>query len=105
MRPNHHYATDTTESIRDYGPLHGFWTFLFERLNKVLKSYRTNNHGGGELKTTFFREFHRTVLSSRLVSWIDNTYKSGLTVIVFGLYRSLMQVATTNQRPFKLLLS
>jgi hypothetical protein len=67
IRPNHHYATHTPRSVRDYGPLHEFWTFLFERLNKVLKSYKTNNRSGGELEVTFFREFHRTVLSSRLV--------------------------------------
>ncbi len=35
MKPNHHYATHTAECVRDFGPLHGFWTFLFERLNKV----------------------------------------------------------------------
>ncbi|KAI0054356.1 hypothetical protein BV25DRAFT_1951632 [Artomyces pyxidatus] len=68
IKPNHHYAMHTVECIRDYGPLHGFWTFLFERLNKVLKSYKTNNHAGGELEVTFFREFHRTILSSRFVS-------------------------------------
>jgi len=67
IRPNHHYATHTPQSVHDYGPLHEFWTFLFERLNKVLKSYKTNNCSGGELEVTFFREFHRTVLSSRLV--------------------------------------
>lgn len=57
----------TPECIRDFGPLHGFWTFLFERLNKVLKGYSTNNHSGGEVEATFFREFHRSVLTSRLV--------------------------------------
>lgn len=71
IRPNHHYATHTPECIRDYGPLHGFWTFLFERLNKVLKSYKTNNHGGGELETSFCREFHRTVATSRTVCEIQ----------------------------------
>lgn len=54
--------------MRDFGPLHEFWTFLFERLNKVLKSYKTNNHNAGELETTFFREFHRTIATSRLVA-------------------------------------
>lgn len=67
IRPNHHYAVHTPDSVRDYGPLHEFWTFLFERLNKVLKSYRTSNHAGGELETLFFREFHRTVQETRLV--------------------------------------
>jgi hypothetical protein len=45
----------------------GFWTFLFERLNKILKSYNTANHAGGELEVSFFREFHRTVGHSRMV--------------------------------------
>lgn len=57
----------TTQFIRNFGPLREFWTFLFERLNKVLKSYKTPNHGGGELETSFFREFHRTVQLSRQV--------------------------------------
>ena len=68
IRPNHHYAVHTADFIYDYGPLYGFWTFLFERLNKVLKSYNTNNHGGGELEVTFFREFQRTSVVSRAVS-------------------------------------
>ncbi|KAI0093118.1 hypothetical protein BDY19DRAFT_902918 [Irpex rosettiformis] len=67
IRPNHHYAMHTSQFVRDFGPLHEFWSFLFERLNKVLKAYNTNNHGtGGELETTFFTEFHRTCASARL---------------------------------------
>ncbi|KAJ7583887.1 hypothetical protein C8J56DRAFT_1166808 [Mycena floridula] len=67
IRPNHHYVTHTSAMVENYGPLREFWTFLFECLNKVLKSYKTPNHGGGELKTSFFREFHRTVQESRLM--------------------------------------
>ncbi|THH26684.1 hypothetical protein EUX98_g7505 [Antrodiella citrinella] len=44
IKPNHHYATHVAECVRDFGPLHDFWSFLFERLNKVLKSFNTNNH-------------------------------------------------------------
>ncbi|KIJ11914.1 hypothetical protein PAXINDRAFT_15245 [Paxillus involutus ATCC 200175] len=66
VKPNHHYATHTTTFVRNFGPLHDFWTFLFERLNKVLKSFKTNNHSGSELETTFFCEFHRMCQSSRL---------------------------------------
>ena len=54
--------------MRAYGPVHGFWTFLFERLNKILKSFNTNGHGDGELESTFFAEFHRTSMCSRVVS-------------------------------------
>ncbi|KII90058.1 hypothetical protein PLICRDRAFT_577874 [Plicaturopsis crispa FD-325 SS-3] len=66
IKPNHHYATHVPDCARNFGPLHGFWTFLFERLNKVLKSFNTNNHSNGELETTFFQEFQRTCLSSRV---------------------------------------
>ncbi|KAJ7140824.1 hypothetical protein C8R44DRAFT_726542 [Mycena epipterygia] len=68
IRPNHHYATHTPQCVRNYGPLNEFWTFLFERLNKVLKSYKTPNHAGGELESSFFREFQRTVQQSRLLA-------------------------------------
>jgi hypothetical protein len=50
----------------NFRPLHDFWTFLYEWINKVLKSYKTNNHGSGELETTFFKEFHRTCELGRL---------------------------------------
>ncbi|KAG1826357.1 hypothetical protein EV424DRAFT_1345673 [Suillus variegatus] len=66
IKPNHHYATHIATFARNFGPLHDFWTFLSERLNKVLKSFKTNNHGDGELETTFFSEFHRMCESSRL---------------------------------------
>ncbi|KJA21043.1 hypothetical protein HYPSUDRAFT_1089591 [Hypholoma sublateritium FD-334 SS-4] len=68
IRPNHHYSVHTADSVRDFGPFQEFWTFLFERLNKVLKSYKSNNHARGELETSFFREFHRTIQESRLLA-------------------------------------
>ncbi|KAJ7834061.1 hypothetical protein B0H14DRAFT_2591119 [Mycena olivaceomarginata] len=60
IRPNHHYATHTARCVRNYGPLHEFWTFLFERLNKA----------GGELESSFFREFQRMVQQPRLLSQV-----------------------------------
>ncbi|KAI0038184.1 hypothetical protein FA95DRAFT_1505991 [Auriscalpium vulgare] len=59
VKPNHHWVTHIFDQLRDYGPVYGFWTFIFERLNKVLKSYSTNNHGGGEIEVTFMRAFMR----------------------------------------------
>jgi hypothetical protein len=67
IKPNHHYSTHVSECVRNFGPLHDFWTFLYERLNKVLKSYKTNNHGQGDLETTFFNDFQKTCQISRLV--------------------------------------
>ncbi|MCP6657865.1 hypothetical protein NL521_28435, partial [Klebsiella pneumoniae] len=59
--------THIFDQIRDYGPVYGFWTYLFERLNKLLKSYSSNNHAGGELEVTFFREFWRETRLRRMV--------------------------------------
>jgi hypothetical protein len=42
IKPNHHYSTHISKCARNYGPLYDFWTFLFEQLKKVLKSYNTN---------------------------------------------------------------
>ncbi|KAJ3500582.1 hypothetical protein NLJ89_g9730 [Agrocybe chaxingu] len=88
IRPNHHYAIHTPDSVRDYGPLHKFWTFLFERLNKVLKSYKTNNHGRGEIETSFFREFHRTVQETRLVAQAATSPDENLRRIAGALYKA-----------------
>jgi len=67
IKPNHHYSTHIGECVRNYGLLHDFWTFLYKRLNKVLKLYKTNNHGHGELETTFFNDFQKTCHISQLV--------------------------------------
>jgi hypothetical protein len=68
LKPNHHFVTHVGACVCNFGPLHDFWTFLFEWLNKLLKSYKTNNHANGTLETTFFRQFHRTCKLRRLVS-------------------------------------
>lgn len=55
VKPNFHWVIHIFDQICDYGPVYGFWSFTYERLNKLLKSYNTNNHGGGEIETTFMR--------------------------------------------------
>ncbi|KAF8157655.1 hypothetical protein K438DRAFT_1861264 [Mycena galopus ATCC 62051] len=59
MKPNHHWAVHIPDQVLNYGPLYGFWAFLTERLNKVLKNLNSNNWGGGELEVSMLREFHR----------------------------------------------
>ncbi|KZT57362.1 hypothetical protein CALCODRAFT_508810 [Calocera cornea HHB12733] len=58
--------------IRRYGPVHGFWTFLFERLNKVLKAINTSGHKGGVVEVTFAREFKREISLTRMCSVLAN---------------------------------
>ncbi|KAH9848059.1 hypothetical protein C2E23DRAFT_845126 [Lenzites betulinus] len=94
IRPNHHYATHTGEFVLDYGPLREFWTFLFERLNKVLKSYRTNNHEGGEIEMTFFREFHRT---ARLHQTLTHGWSTPATTSIKATCELMMQATSDNR--------
>jgi hypothetical protein len=60
MKPNHHWAVHLPDQLRDYGPVHNFWTFLTERLNKLLKSSNTNHWTGGQLEISMMREFYRS---------------------------------------------
>jgi len=57
MKPNHHWAVHTADQIHDFGPMHDFWTFLTERLNKMLKNMNNNNWGGGRLEISMMRAF------------------------------------------------
>ncbi|KAI0311343.1 hypothetical protein OF83DRAFT_1251718 [Amylostereum chailletii] len=67
MKPNHHFSTHTGDHIRDYGPVPGFWAFLSERLNKILKSFNLNNWSGGQMEITMMRSIARDVRLKDLV--------------------------------------
>ena len=41
--PNMHLHLHLKESILDYGPVYAFWLFSYERFNRVLGAYSTNN--------------------------------------------------------------
>ena len=43
ITPNIHMHAHLTSCVRDYGPLHGFWLFSFERYNGILGSQPNNN--------------------------------------------------------------
>lgn len=42
VTPNMHLHTHLIECILDYGPMHVFWLYSFERMNGVLGSFNTN---------------------------------------------------------------
>ena len=69
MKPNHHWAVHLPDQLRDYGPVYNFWTFLSERLNKLLKSSETNDWKGGQMEVSMMREFERGVCLNSLVSF------------------------------------
>jgi hypothetical protein len=68
MKPNHHWAVHSPGQLRDYASVYNFWTFLTERLNKLLKSEESNNWKGGRLEVSMLREFHRGVHLNGMVS-------------------------------------
>ena len=43
ITPNMHMRCHLLACMEDYGPIHGFWLFAFERYNGVLGSMPTNN--------------------------------------------------------------
>ncbi|KAF8511037.1 hypothetical protein JB92DRAFT_2831344 [Gautieria morchelliformis] len=50
--------------IHDFSPVYGFWCFLSERLNKLLKSFKSNNWGGGQLEICLIAESDNMLESS-----------------------------------------
>ena len=44
VTPNMHLHCHLRECIMDYGPLHGFWLYAFERYNGILGAMPNNNH-------------------------------------------------------------
>ncbi|KZO90608.1 hypothetical protein CALVIDRAFT_568941 [Calocera viscosa TUFC12733] len=82
VTPTFHWITHMPEQIRRYGPVHGFWTFLFERLNKVLKGFQTNGHKGGVTEITFAREFKREMSLGRINNILAHQEKDLLARLV-----------------------
>ncbi|KZS89558.1 hypothetical protein SISNIDRAFT_393242, partial [Sistotremastrum niveocremeum HHB9708] len=74
LRPVHHAALHLGEFLEMYGPVHGWWTFPFERLIGTLQKVETNdkqgsliahhpfvtNHILGEMEQTMLRTFIAT---------------------------------------------
>ncbi len=56
FRPNHHMAFHLSEYLLLYGPVHGWWTFPFERLIGLLQEI-LNNFKNGQLEETIATSF------------------------------------------------
>ena len=46
LRPNHHAALHIGPQLLLFGPMHGWWTFPFERIVGLLQNYNTNDKLG-----------------------------------------------------------
>ena len=57
--PNMHLHLHLKDCLLDYGPVHGFWCFGFERFNGVMGRYHTNSQSiETQLMRKFIREQH-----------------------------------------------
>ena len=81
--PNMHLHLHLKDCLLDYGPVHAFWCYAFERFNGVLGSYHTNSQS---IETQLMRKFIREqqILSIDIPSeashWFDllhTDYSSG----------------------------
>ena len=63
ITPNMHMACHLKECITDYGPLHTFWLFAFERYNGLIENMPCNNR---MVEVQFMRRFLRDIKFSSL---------------------------------------
>ena len=55
---NMHLSCHIKECILDYGPIHAFWCFGFERFNGILGSYPNNNK---DIAVTMMKRIHNSI--------------------------------------------
>lgn len=46
LRPNSHLSLHLAECLREFGPVHGWWGFAFERYNGIMTRQNSNNRPG-----------------------------------------------------------
>ena len=77
--PNMHLHLHLKECLQNYGPVHGFWCYGFERLNGQLGKYHTSNQSiEVQLMRKFLREIEVQALNppdeaSALFTSLNNT--------------------------------
>ncbi|KAF8833960.1 hypothetical protein BDN67DRAFT_985674 [Paxillus ammoniavirescens] len=46
LHPSHHLSQHLSKCIKLFGPVHGWWSFPFERFNGIIQQHHTNNKIG-----------------------------------------------------------
>ncbi|PPQ82731.1 hypothetical protein CVT24_009908 [Panaeolus cyanescens] len=59
FKPNNHMSLHLSEHLRNFGPVHSWWTFPFERVIGMVQRIPTNNILG-QLEETLALSFHRS---------------------------------------------
>lgn len=56
LRPNHHEALHLPDFFNLYGPMHGWWMFVYERMIGLLQNTNTNFKIGEKCSTNKLRK-------------------------------------------------
>ncbi len=79
ITPNMHLSCHLYECIVDYGPLHGFWCFAFERYNGILGAMPNNNRN---IEPQLMQRFLRDNLSLTFASFEDDEISQELRLLL-----------------------
>ncbi|OAD74560.1 hypothetical protein PHYBLDRAFT_144995 [Phycomyces blakesleeanus NRRL 1555(-)] len=101
---NMHPHLHLHETIRDFGPMYGYWLFGFERYNGLLKHIKTN--GKDSFEATYMRSFVQNTFKG---DYANSVLKSSSYVPFFNILSKLSPkftptttVITLSSHPFRL---
>ncbi|OAD70534.1 hypothetical protein PHYBLDRAFT_171283 [Phycomyces blakesleeanus NRRL 1555(-)] len=101
---NMHLHLHLCETIRDFGPVYGYWLFGFERYNGLLKHIKTN--GKDSFEATYMRSFVQNAFKG---DYANAVLKSSSHVPFFNILSKLSPkftptttVITLSSHPFRL---
>ncbi|OAD65339.1 hypothetical protein PHYBLDRAFT_153589 [Phycomyces blakesleeanus NRRL 1555(-)] len=100
---NMHLHLHLRDTIRDFGPVYGYWLFGFERFNGLLKNLKTNRKIGFE--ETFMKKFIEDVHKDDLVnSFLQSTRQTSAFPLLTKLTSSftLATIPSIHQRTFRI---
>ena len=100
ITPNMHLHDHIEQCILDYGPVYNFWLFAFERYNRILESFPSNNRC---VEIQFVQRFTREIflytssLPQQFESDFHDVVSSLVTPVVQGSLQSSFHIPATPQ--------
>ena len=101
ITPNMHLHCHLKESLFDYGPIHNFWLFSYERYNGILEHFPSNNRSLEiHLMTRFMQEcslysnYH--LLPSKFSSDFDGIFQEDMEPVLKGSLQVTIHGNTVN---------
>ena len=75
--PNHHAALHIGPLLTQFGPMHGWWMFPFERVIGILQGINTNSKLGKHWKQTGYKEITYENCIGKLETMMLKTFCAG----------------------------